>query len=145
MNKKSWFMGLLGVVISTIVTTLLVRYFLYPQREKLLKIGKRLKPPTEEVDEQIVIEEAEPCEPDDLTVVEGIGPKTSAALQEAGITTYAQLAATDVEAIKEILRKAGVRVVVLDTWTEQAQLAAVGDWEGLAEWQAQLKGGRRKQ
>ena len=143
MNRKSWFMGLLGVVISTIMTTLLVRYFLYPQREKLLKIGKRIKPPTEEVDEQIVIEEAEPCEPDDLTVVEGIGPKTSAALQEAGITTYAQLAATDVEAIKDILRKAGIRVAVSETWTEQAQLAAVGDWDGLAEWQAQLKGGRR--
>ena len=141
MNKKNWLMGLLGVIISTVVTTLLVRYILYPQREKLFNIKKRIKSPIDEVKEQIVIEEAAPSEPDDLTIVEGIGPKSSAALQNAGITTYAQLAATDIEAIKDILNKAGIRVAVSDTWTEQAQLAAVRDWEGLAEWQPQLKGG----
>lgn len=34
-----------------------------------------------------------PAEPDDLTVIKGIGPKMAGKLAEAGITTYAQIAA----------------------------------------------------
>jgi predicted flap endonuclease-1-like 5' DNA nuclease len=91
----------------------------------------------------IVIEEAQPTEPDDLTLVEGIGPKTSSALQNAGINTYTQLAASDTDTLKGILKQAGVRVAVSDTWTEQAGLAAAGDWNALEALQAGLKGGRR--
>ena len=38
-----------------------------------------------------------PVEPEDLTVVEGIGPKISSLLGTAGIVNYAQLAAAAVE------------------------------------------------
>lgn len=85
-------------------------------------------------------ETAKQIVPDDLTRIEGIGPKIAAVLNEAGVHTFGQLAALNVEQIKGIL--AGkVRLARPDTWPEQAALAARGDWEGLTALQATLKGG----
>jgi predicted flap endonuclease-1-like 5' DNA nuclease len=86
-----------------------------------------------------------PVSPDDLRRIDGIGPKISGALQGAGITTFAQLAAADVGQLRQILREAGVRVTNPTTWPEQAGLAAVGQWDELGALQATLKGGRRAQ
>jgi predicted flap endonuclease-1-like 5' DNA nuclease len=80
---------------------------------------------------------------DDLKRIEGIGPKISNVLQDAGITTYAQLAATDVHRLRQILDESGIRLANPDTWPEQARLAAAGDWDALKRLQSQLKGGRR--
>lgn len=79
---------------------------------------------------------------DDLTVIEGIGPKTAASLQSSGIKTYAQLSAASAERIKEILTENGIRANPT-TWPEQAELAAAGEWGALDAMQAKLKGGRR--
>lgn len=84
-----------------------------------------------------------PAEPDDLKKIEGIGPKTEAVLNEHGITTFAQLAAAGAEKIQVILDEAGLRLGDPTTWSEQAALAAKGQWEALAELQGRLKGGRR--
>lgn len=82
-------------------------------------------------------------EPDDLQAIEGIGPKIAGVLQEAGITTFAQLAQGDVGRLREILTEAGIsRISDPSTWPEQAKLAADGDWEGLEALQDRLKGGR---
>lgn len=86
---------------------------------------------------------AEPLPPDDLKRIEGIGPKISSALQAAGITTYAQLAATEVSRLEEIIRQAGIRIGFPVTWPEQASLAAAGQWAELKALQSELKGGRR--
>jgi small subunit ribosomal protein S2 len=88
---------------------------------------------------------AESSEPDDLTRIEGIGPKISSVLQAAGITTYAQLAATDEDGIKQILEEADPDLVKLaepSTWPRQAKLAASGKWDALERWQERLKGGK---
>ena len=82
-------------------------------------------------------------EPDDLTRVEGIGPKTSGLLQEAGIVTFQQLAGRDPDALREMLREEGLPFIDPGTWPEQAALAAVGAWEELEALQEQLSGGRR--
>ncbi len=85
-----------------------------------------------------------PPEPDDLKRIEGIGPKISSLLQEAGITTFAQLAATDVDRLKEIIAEAGLTALAdPTTWPEQARLAAAGKWDELKALQDELKGGRR--
>jgi predicted flap endonuclease-1-like 5' DNA nuclease len=84
-----------------------------------------------------------PTEPDDLTKIEGIGPKINAALQEAGIRTYLQLADAKPAAIKQILSDAGIRIGFPDTWPEQAALAAKADWSALKALQSSLQGGRR--
>jgi len=86
---------------------------------------------------------AAPTEPDDLRKVEGIGPKTQAALQTAGIETFAQLATYQSADLKQILVDAGIRIGYPDTWPEQAALAAAGKWDELEALQSSLKGGRR--
>jgi predicted flap endonuclease-1-like 5' DNA nuclease len=85
-------------------------------------------------------------EPDDLKCIEGIGPKISGLLNDAGILTFAQLAAAEVDHLEQILEKAGARYQLADpsTWPEQARLAAADDWLALASFQDELKGGRRE-
>jgi large subunit ribosomal protein L17 len=92
------------------------------------------------------VEEAEAPAPDDLTRIEGIGPKISSVLQEAGITTFAQLADTDPASLEEILEASDPRLRRLAdpaTWPEQAALAAADEWEAHEALRGQLKGGRR--
>jgi predicted flap endonuclease-1-like 5' DNA nuclease len=87
-----------------------------------------------------------PTGPDDLKIVEGIGPKISSILHAAGIHTFAQLAVTEVEHIKHVLEQANPNLLRLadpTTWPEQARLAADGQWEALKELQDRLKGGRQ--
>ncbi len=81
---------------------------------------------------------------DDLTMIEGIGPKISELFINAGITTWAALGTTEVERCKEILAEAGDRYKMHDpeTWPRQAKLAADGQWQELADWQDKLDGGR---
>jgi predicted flap endonuclease-1-like 5' DNA nuclease len=87
---------------------------------------------------------AAPPTPDDLKRVEGIGPKISSVFQAAGITTFAQLAATDVSRLRQILTEAGLASLAdPTTWPEQARLAAAGEWDALEVLQNELKGGRR--
>ncbi len=86
---------------------------------------------------------AEPIALDDLKIIEGIGPKIEAILHEAGIFTFAALAAASVTHLEQIVREeAGIRIAFPDTWPAQARLAAAGDWNALEKLQDQLKGGR---
>lgn len=80
---------------------------------------------------------------DDLTVVEGIGPKINELLNADGIKTFAQLAAAAVPAIQTILDKAGPRFALAKpgTWPQQAALAAENRWAELKKLQDNLKGG----
>ena len=95
----------------------------------------------------IVEAETEPpaIEADDLSKVEGIGPKINEVLQAAGITTFAQLAEKKPEDIKAILEGAEGNFAAHDpaTWPEQAQFAAEGKWDELKKWQDELDGGRK--
>ena len=81
---------------------------------------------------------------DDLRKVEGIGPKIAELLNNAGINTFAQLGATEVDRIKEILAEAGSRYAAHNpgTWPRQAQMAADGKWDELKVWQDELDGGK---
>jgi predicted flap endonuclease-1-like 5' DNA nuclease len=93
----------------------------------------------------MVDEEPAPVVSDDLKIVEGIGPKIEGILHEAGIKTFAQLAAASVSQLEQIVREdAGIRIAFPDTWPEQARLAAAGDWDALETLQEELKGGRRE-
>lgn len=81
---------------------------------------------------------------DDLTRIEGIGPKISGLLQGAGISTFEQLAGTKVDRLEQILADANlVGLANPSTWPEQARLAAADDWQRLETLQQELKGGRR--
>ncbi len=81
---------------------------------------------------------------DDLTLVEGIGPKYRDALMAAGITTFEQVAGLSEERIIEIAQQAGMRrTASMGTWAEQAQLAAADDWDALNALKKKLNAGRR--
>jgi predicted flap endonuclease-1-like 5' DNA nuclease len=82
---------------------------------------------------------------DDLTVVEGIGPKIQMLLNQYGINTYRQLAEADVARLKEILTTAGPQLAMHDpgTWPSQANLAANDQWDTLKSVQGFLKGGKK--
>jgi predicted flap endonuclease-1-like 5' DNA nuclease len=81
--------------------------------------------------------------PDDLTIVEGIGPKINQVLHAAGIQSLFQLSESEVAALKEILTTAGLKLADPTTWPQQARLAIAGDLENLKALQATLRGGRR--
>lgn len=81
---------------------------------------------------------------DDLTKIEGIGPKISGLLQSAGIHTFQQLADTEVSRLQELLSEANLNMADPATWPQQASLAEAGDWSGLEQLQSELKAGRRE-
>nr|WP_245820200.1 DUF4332 domain-containing protein [Mariniphaga anaerophila] len=60
---------------------------------------------------------------DDLKKIEGIGPKLEEVLNAAGIGTYAEMAASSVEKLHEVLAEAGSRYASKDPapWIEQAK------------------------
>ena len=82
-------------------------------------------------------------EADDLTKIEGIGPKVSKTLIAAGISTFEALSNTTVEDIQKTLTDAGLKMMDATTWPQQAKLAAQGDWDGLKKLQDDLSGGRK--
>jgi predicted flap endonuclease-1-like 5' DNA nuclease len=83
-------------------------------------------------------------EPDDLKVIEGIGPSIAGLLASRGILTFRQLADTPTDQITTILTEAGLnRLANPETWSEQASLAADGKWDELTRLQSTLKAGRR--
>ncbi|WP_430906725.1 30S ribosomal protein S2 [Maribacter sp. 2-571] len=96
----------------------------------------------EEVKEAAPAKE-EKAKADDLTKVEGVGPKAAEALVNAGLDTFAKLAEADAEKIKEILTEASSRMAHLDptSWAKQSKMAAEGKWDELKEWQDSVKGG----
>ncbi len=84
-----------------------------------------------------------PTVPQDLKKIEGIGPVIEKVLHEAGILTFADLAAASVTQLEKIVRHdAGIRVAFPETWAEQAALARDENWEALDKLQDELKGGR---
>ncbi len=84
-----------------------------------------------------------PAKPDDLEIIEGIGPKVKLALNNHGIITLADLAAAELEKVRQILEVAGYSYMDPSSWAEQARLADDGKWEAFEELTARLKGGRR--
>ncbi|MRI02526.1 30S ribosomal protein S2 [Kriegella sp. EG-1] len=81
---------------------------------------------------------------DDLTKIEGVGPKAAEALVNAGIDTYAKMSEADADNMKEILTEASSRMAHLDptSWPKQAKMAADGNWDELKVWQDNVKGGK---
>ena len=81
--------------------------------------------------------------PDDLTKVEGIGPKAAAAFNAAGINTFAELGKAKVPALQKILDESEGRFGAMNpgSWPKQAKMAADGKWDELKKWQDEHDGG----
>jgi predicted flap endonuclease-1-like 5' DNA nuclease len=108
-------------------------------------------PAAPQAEAEPVVEEAAPkarasrkkSASDDLTVIEGIGPKIAAALVSAGIDTFDKLAHASENDLRNALEAASLRFAPsLPTWAKQAAYAARGDFDGLKAYQDTLTGGR---
>ena len=82
-------------------------------------------PVVEEVKEEAPVAEAPKAEAkaDNLTKLDGVGPKLAEILNAAGLNTFADVAGTSVEKFKEILEAAGSRYASKDPqpWIDQAK------------------------
>ena len=63
---------------------------------------------------------------DNIALIAGVGEKSAAALNAAGITTYAALAESTPEQVAAIVAAAGLRAGDFDAWIEEAKLRAAG-------------------
>jgi predicted flap endonuclease-1-like 5' DNA nuclease len=81
---------------------------------------------------------------DDLKIVEGIGPKIEKLFNNEGIRTWKALSETSVEKCQQILDNAGenYRIHNPSTWPKQSEMAYLGKWNELKEWQDKLTGGK---
>lgn len=128
-NVTSWLLLLiLGFVLLGLIVWWLFRRVNQMQTEALAE------PPTEP---------RGATREDDLTKIEGIGPKVATVLKGAGIATFEALSNANTAEVQNALKAAGLQMMNPDGWIEQAQLAAKGDWDSLQKLQDELKGGRR--
>ena len=110
-------------------------------RERFGKAAKMktVDPTEEEVNFYDKPKEDEKSE-NDLTKIEGIGPKIAETLKKNGINTFTKLAeAKDEDTQKMIKDIKGNHQA--DTWNEQATLAKDKKWDELKKLQEKLDGG----
>lgn len=81
---------------------------------------------------------------DDLTVIDGIGPTIAELCSGIGITTWRDLAGTEVSLLRTMLHDAGPRFRTQDpsTWPQQAGLLAAGRWDEFVARSREIAGGR---
>jgi len=81
---------------------------------------------------------------DDLTKVEGIGPKIAGLLKAAGIESFEALAGAKKSQLKGILTDAGPKFQMHNptSWPKQSKLAWKGEWEKLKKLQDELTRGK---
>ncbi len=82
------------------------------------------------------------AEGDDLTKIEGIGPKIAEALNTDGIATFADLSTAKIGDLRTILENAKLSQHDPGTWKKQATLAKNGKWDELKTLQDELDGGK---
>jgi predicted flap endonuclease-1-like 5' DNA nuclease len=89
------------------------------------------------------LQSVSPAAADDLEIIEGIGSKIASLLRQGGIGSFAELAASDLTRLDQILTEANLRRLANPaTWPKQAALAAEGRWDELSVYQRTLKGGQ---
>jgi hypothetical protein len=80
---------------------------------------------------------------DDLTLIEGIGPKVVKVLKKAGIASFDELAHAKAADVQAALDAEKLQMMNPEGWIDQAKLAAKGDWDAFEKLKGKLKGGRK--
>ena len=136
-----WWVWVIALIIVAILLYLLTRN---PAAEVKPFIEEKTSPPVEPKAAQPAPFTADIDSLDDLTIIEGIGPKISGILREAGLNTFQKLSETPPHRIAEILKAAGINLFDASTWPEQAALISEGKWVELKALQDKLIAGRRE-
>jgi predicted flap endonuclease-1-like 5' DNA nuclease len=82
---------------------------------------------------------------DDLTIIEGIGPKINDLLHANGVVSFAELSRLSVPETLDILERGGTHFHLANpgSWASQATLAAENRWGELKRLQEELVAGRQ--
>ncbi len=78
----------------------------------------------------------------DFTIVEGVGPAVTKLLHSVNIKTFQDLAASDVDMLRTLLKERRNNIADPTTWAQQAQMIINNDREGLEKLQKDLKRAR---
>jgi hypothetical protein len=139
MSKKILY--LLGILLTIIVGTILHWYYscdcgVKSGNKGTAKADNTIVAVPEE--KFVVVEET----PSDSTG--GIGPKIEKLFHNEGIRTWKALSETTIEKCQQILDNAGEnhRIHNPATWPKQCEMAYLGKWNELKEWQDKLTGGK---
>lgn len=157
----AWELFLSGLIVGWLVEFALDFFFWRPRRvcseaeqelqeavvlleHEVLRLRRQREAPESQENE-----EEEESRRDDLKKIWGIGPKVETLLWLHGITTFAQLSATTGEALHQILGNAGERFRIsrenlVESWQEQAELAAADRWPELEMYQKKISSNRRR-
>jgi predicted flap endonuclease-1-like 5' DNA nuclease len=81
---------------------------------------------------------------DDLTIIEGIGPRIDELLHANGVASFAELARRSVPELLDILERGGPHFHLANpgSWAHQAALASENRWAELKRLQEELISGR---
>jgi len=114
------------------------------RRDDWVGQAKRLMEIKKESPDALLPSAVFPDNPEDLKIIEGIGPKIEKLLKSAGINTWQDLSKSVVEKLQQTLNEGGDQFRLHDpsTWPMQAQMATDGEWEKLKKYQDYLIGGR---
>jgi predicted flap endonuclease-1-like 5' DNA nuclease len=143
--------NIVGLIIGLILAAITLFLIFWGNKKSNASIEARTQseyqttPPMQaDVTEPMKMETAVPAalKADDLTIIEGIGPKINTILQLNGIQTFAQLAATDTDMLMKLLKDNELSFAKPGSWPEQARLAAEGRMAELKELQDRLIAGR---
>ena len=110
------------------------------------KVVAKKKAVTKTVEPKAKVAKKATVKADDLTKIEGIGPKIAGLLKVDGIKTFADLDKAKQAKLKAVLAAAGPRFKMHKptSWPKQAKLAAAGKWAELTKLQEELDGGVKK-
>jgi small subunit ribosomal protein S2 len=130
-------MNTVGIIVSIVVVIIMaVLFFLLRGKTPEDNLNKKLEAARNAANVSSV------RKIDDLTRVEGIGPKIQSLLESKGINTYGDLARADVEKLRKIMLDNNLRIADPTTWPKQSQLLVEGKLDELKKYQDSLKGGR---
>ncbi len=112
-----------------------------PSREELVPIKKITASPVRANYEYISNLLGRQVIENDLTLINGIGPRTAALLESKGIDTWNELAETTTDQLRQILEEAGGVYKSLDPahWAKQASMASQSEWRKLRVFQESLR------
>lgn len=96
----------------------------------------------EESPKETIAEDDGSSEADDLTKIEGIGPKIAEVFAANGVKTFEDLSGSKVGDLRTILADNGLSQHEPKSWSKQATLAKHGKWDELKTLQDELDGGK---
>ena len=79
---------------------------------------------------------------DNFSHLSGIGPKISTILRDAGVNTFEQLSSLSLGEIQSILESANPNLLRLtdpSTWSEQARMASIEEWDELETFHKEIR------